>query len=81
MYFPIVKLKEGKLHETNMRMEIPENLLSQVNQLAQISETMKGFSKEVALFKENDGQVVEFKEKFAELSDPAKLKTKRRSPI
>jgi hypothetical protein len=37
---------------------------------------LKGFSNEVALLKENDGQVVKLKENIAELSDPAKLREK-----
>jgi hypothetical protein len=74
--FPIGELKEGKWEETKMRLEIPENLLSQLNQIAQLSETLKGFSTEMAQLKENDGQVAKLKDKIAEMSDPAKLREK-----
>jgi small-conductance mechanosensitive channel len=71
MQLPIKKLESGE-----MVLEIPDSLLNQVNQLAQLSETLKGFSTEVALLKENDSQVAKLKEQIAELSDPAKLREK-----
>ena len=71
MQLPIKKLESGE-----MVLEIPESLLNQVNQLAQLSETLKGSSTEMAQLKQNDSQVVEFKQQIAELSDPAKLREK-----
>ncbi len=58
-------------------LEIPDELLSQLsqlNQLGQLSETLKGFSTEVARLKENDGQTAKLQEEIARLKDPDYLK-------